>query len=318
MSYYIGVDGGGTKTAVCAADTGKPELNYTTAQGTSWREYGFEKVAKTISEAVRELTGGDLTGIAGMAMGLPCYGESIQGDHSLAQALTDAFGPVPLYLTNDVEVGWAGSMALEPGINVVAGTGSIAFGKDDKGNTARSGGWSEFFGDEGSCYWMGRKVMEVFSKQSDGRRPRDELYSTVCDEFGLKGGFDLIDLIYHKYSNSRESVASFQILAYKAALAGSQSAIDLYSEAVQELCLLVDAVREKLDFGQKIWSVSYSGGLFNAGDFVLPQFKYEIEKNGGKLKTPEFSPVQGAVLLAFQHFCPGDLPMIQRLMGGVE
>ena len=316
MKYYIGVDGGGTKTAVCAANLDSSELNYTTATGTSWRENGVGRVAQTISDAVHELTGDSFTGIAGMAMGLPCYGESVEGDLALKQAIGEAFGSIPIYLTNDVEVGWAGSMALEPGINVVAGTGSIAFGKDDHGNTARSGGWSEFFGDEGSCYWMGRKVMEIFSKQSDGRHPKDELFATVCDEFGLKNGLDLIDLIYHKYSNSRESVASFQILAHKAASAGAPSAIALYSEAVQELCLLVEAVRNKLDFGRNTWSVSYSGGLFNAGDFVLPLFKREIEKNGGKLTTPEFSPVEGAVLLAFQHFCPCDLPEIQMIMKG--
>ena len=316
MKYYIGVDGGASKTAVCSASIKK--LNYVKAAGTSWRENGVTKAAEIIKNAVYELTSGDLEGIAGMAMGLPCFGESIEGDRALKQALSEAFGNIPIYLTNDVEVGWAGSLALEPGINVVAGTGSIAFGKDNHGNTARSGGWSELFGDEGSCYWVGRKVMEIFSKQSDGRLPKDELFSTVCEEFGLKNGLELIDLIYYQYANSRESVASFQILAQKAASVGAPSAIALYSEAVQELCLLVEAVRNKLNFGNDTWSVSYSGGLFNAGDFVLPQFKSEIEKKGGKLKAPEFTPVQGAVLLAFQNFCPDDLQEIQKLMKGAR
>jgi len=83
-------------------------------------------------------------------MGIPCYGESEDGDIELEKEIQTAFPGIPVYITNDVEVGWAGSLGLTPGVNVVAGTGSIAFGKDESGKTARCGGWSEFFSDEGS------------------------------------------------------------------------------------------------------------------------------------------------------------------------
>lgn len=314
MRYYIGIDGGGTKTAVCAAGADPFVLRNTKTGGSSWREHGPQNVAQNLKEAVCDLVEGDFTRIAGMAMGLPCHGESVEGDRVLEQTIREIFTDIPIYFTNDVEVGWAGSMALEPGINVVAGTGSIAFGKDKHGKTARSGGWSEFFSDEGSCYWMGRKVMEQFSKQSDGRCPKDELYFTVCRELGLKNDFDFIDLIYTEYSGYRERVASLQFLAEKSAKAGAPSAVALYHEAVVELCLLVTAVRNQLDFTEKPWMVSYSGGLFKAEEFVLPLFSQEIEKDGGSLSPPQFEPVQGAVLLAFQHFCPGALLQIQKAM----
>jgi N-acetylglucosamine kinase-like BadF-type ATPase len=247
-------------------------------------------------------------------MGLPCVGESAEGDRVLEKAVRDAFYPIPVYLTNDVEVGWAGSMALKPGVNIVAGTGTIAFGRDSHNKTVRSGGWSEFFGDEGSCFWVGRKVMEIFSKQSDGRMPKDELYTTVCKEFNLQNDFSFIDLVHAKYVGNRKQVASLQFLAEKAALAGSLSAKSLYEEAVRELLLLVAAVRNQLNFTEKPWTVSYSGGLFKAGEFVLPQFTLEIEKAGGKVSPPHFEPVEGAVLLAFQHFYPDGLNQIQKII----
>jgi N-acetylglucosamine kinase-like BadF-type ATPase len=314
LRYYVGIDGGATKTAVCATSVDDGTLRYTNTSGSSWREHGVWKVAQNLKNAVVGLMGEDYGRIAGIAMGLPCHGESPDGDSALERAIRGVFSGVSLYLTNDVEAGWAGSMALEPGINIVAGTGSIAFGKDSSGQTARSGGWRAFFGDEGSCYWIGRKVMELFSKQSDGRLPKDELYTTVCREFNLQNDFSFIDLIHTEYVGYRKQVASLQFLAEKAALEGSPSAKALYEEAVHELILLVTAIRNRLDFTEKPWSVSYSGGLFKAEKFVLEQFSKEIEKAGGKLSTPCFAPVEGAVLLAFQHFCPDGLKQIKKLM----
>jgi len=314
LGYYIGIDGGGTKTAVCVASVDNPLLRYANTGGSSWREHGVWKVAQNLKEAVDGLMGKEHSQIAGIAMGLPCYGESADGDLALERAIRDVFTNIPLYFTNDVEVGWAGSMALEPGINIVAGTGSITFGKDAHGKIARSGGWSEFFGDEGSCYWIGRKVMELFSKQSDGRIPKDELYKTVRLELNLKDDLSFIDHIHNEYVNYRERVASLQFLALKSALAGSQSAKALYKEAVSELLLMVLAVRNQLDFPDKAWNVSYSGGLFKAGDIVLSEFFRGIENEGGKVSVPRFKPVEGAVLLAFQHFEPDNLMRIQEII----
>jgi len=314
LQYYIGIDGGATKTAVCAASVDNSSLRYSKTSGASWREHGVWKVAQNLKEAVVDLMGDDYGSVAGIAMGLPCHGESADGDSALERAIRGEFADIPLYFTNDVEVGWAGSMALSPGINIVAGTGAIAFGKDSNGKTARSGGWSEFFGDEGSCYWMGRKVMELFSKQSDGRMPRDELYDTVRRELGLKNDISFIDLIHSEYVGYRKQVASLQFLAEKAAMAGSASARALYAEAVGELLLLVTSIRNQLNFSEKPFSVSYTGGLFKAGELVMPQFSREIEKEGGRLSAPRFGPVEGAVLLAFQHSNPEDLTKIQKIM----
>ena len=314
MRYFIGIDGGGTKTAVCAASIDDSSVRYTKTAGSSWREHGVWKVAQNLKEAVDSLMGDEYSNIAGIAMGLPCHGESAEGDRALEKAIRGAFSDIPLYLTNDVEVGWAGSLALKPGINIVAGTGAIAFGKDIHGKTARSGGWSEFFGDEGSCYWVGRKVMELFSKQSDGRLPKDELYTTVRRELELKDDIGFIDLIHTEYVGYRKQVASLQFLAEKAALAGALSAIALYEEAVNELYLLVDALRNRLDFLAPSWIVSYSGGLFKAKDLVLTQFSRKIEKDGGRLALPCFAPVEGAVLLAFERFFPDGLEQVQKLL----
>ena len=301
MKYLIGIDGGGTKTALCAAGVENFLMSYAETSGTSWREHGAAEVAEKIKKSAGELIAeGE---IIGMTIGLPCHGESLEGDQAVERAIFEKFPGVPIYFSNDVEVGWAGSLALEPGINMVAGTGSIAFGKDIHGKTARGGGWSEFFGDEGSCYWIGRKVLELFSKQADGRIPKDALYEAARRKFDLNDDFGILDIIHESYMTSRKKVASLQLLAKEAALLGSRSAIDLYKEAARELCLIVSAVKNKLDFSSKPFDVSYTGGLFKAGELILPHFSRGIEEMGGKLIKPRLKPEEGALLLACGHFC---------------
>jgi N-acetylglucosamine kinase-like BadF-type ATPase len=255
--------------------------------------------------------------IAGIAIGMPCFGESEDGDRDLEKAIKSAFPGTALYITNDVEVGWAGSLGLNPGVNVVAGTGSIAFGKDEYGETARCGGWSEFFSDEGSCYWVGRKVLQIFSKQSDGRAEKDELYHIVRKELKIKNDFETIDLVHSQYMTNRDKVASLQLLARDAALAGSQSAKTLYKEAAGELCRLVAAINGRLKFKQQPFPVSYSGGLFKTGELVLPHFFGEIEAIGAIPVTPKFEPMYGALLLAFEQSYPEGLSRLQKRLKDV-
>ena len=310
MQYYIGVDGGGTKTAICVAAGDASTLFSAITGSASWREYGIDTVVGNIHAVIDTFP---LEGqIAGIAMGLPCYGESEEGDRELEKAICEAFSDIPLYLTNDVEVGWAGSLGLASGVNVVAGTGAIAFGKDENGKTARSGGWSEFFSDEGSCYWMGRKVMELFSKQSDGRMPQDALYTMVRSELELHSDLGFIDLMHDKYITNRDKVAALQLLAYNAALAGSPSAKSLYCDAADELILLVKAIRDRLHFAKRPFLVSYSGGLFKAGNLVLDQFSKGVAEAGGSLYAPKFDPMHGALLLAFEQFFPSGLSDLRK------
>lgn len=312
MRYYIGVDGGGTKTAIAAAGQDGSALAFAKTGSASWREYGIATVVESIKQAIETLPFGEADSIAGIALGLPCYGESAEGDQELEQALLAAFPDIPLYFTNDVEVGWAGSLGLLPGVNVVAGTGSIAFGKNQGGKAARSGGWSEFFGDEGSCYWLGRRVMELFSKQSDGRMERDPLYETVRSALALTDDFDFIDLMHAEYIPQRDKVASLQLMGMQAARAGSESAKALYTEAAAELCLLVQAIRDRITPESDPFLVSYTGGLFQAGDLILPEFIKGIEALGGKVTSPKFGPAEGALLLAFSKFHPDGLPELQE------
>lgn len=312
MRYYIGIDGGGTKTAYLLIDeTGMRRFRLET-KGCSYRELGINAVAQLLKKSVDTClkeAGIPLEHIAGIAAGLPCYGEMQPEDDKLKEAVGKAFDGTPVHIVNDVEAGWAGSLGLKPGINIVAGTGSIAFGKNSQGETARSGGWSTFFGDEGSCYWLGRRTMELFSKQSDGRVKKGPLYQIMTAYFQLKNDLDFISQMDNGYIEDRSRVASLQKLLLEAAGMGDASARLLYQEAAAELAMMVNSIANKLWDGEEI-AVSYSGGLFHAQEFVLPGLQQTANLCNGRLLQPEFTPVEGAALLAVQKFSQTNTTLI--------
>ncbi len=305
MEYFIGVDGGGTKTACTVAATDSVPRAAVRRTGCSYQALGVSGAVAVVREGVAALlasAGIAAKDCAGCCIGMPCYGENAAMDRQVCQALQAALAPIPVYVVNDVEVGWAGSLACRDGIHLVAGTGSIAFGRGQDGRTARCGGWNEFFGDEGSCYWVGRQAMGLFSKEADGRIPRGPLYRIVRQELGLAEDFEFVEQILHSWAGRREQVAAFQKLACRAAEEGDGAAASLFESAAQELALMVKALQRELAFPPGATEVSYAGGLFKAGELVLEPLRREIERLGGVLQKPRRSAAEGAVLLAIQHF----------------
>ena len=166
MKTYLGVDGGGSKTLFLLIDEQGQVLGTHTEGPAYHLEIGLESLEAMLSRGI-----GSTLQKAGMApseltfafLGVPAYGE----DRSL-QARLDAAPAAALpagryRCGNDVVCGWAGALAGADGINIVAGTGSIAYG-EYSGRSARAGGWGERFSDEGSAHWLAREGLRLFSR----------------------------------------------------------------------------------------------------------------------------------------------------------
>lgn len=303
MKYVIGVDGGGTKTAFALADISGSILSQTLLPSISYREHGMEKVASRLQEGICYLldsAGIEETQVAVAAVGVPCYGENAQEDVVLERTIQSVFPGIRKMIVNDAQNAFYGALSCCSGINIVAGTGSIAYGEDGKGGSARSGGWSERFSDEGSCYWLGKMTMGLFCKEADGRAPKGPLYYILADALQLKDDMSFIEIMESRILPIRSEVAQFQKYLLQAAKQGDEAARSLYVEACRELTLLAVGVKRQLNFEGSV-SVSLTGGLTYAGEFVEAPLSRMLALHGMLYQPCEGSPLEGAVRLACKN-----------------
>jgi N-acetylglucosamine kinase-like BadF-type ATPase len=175
---YLGVDSGGTKAAFLLTDeTGRVYARHRepgcTALGS--RKAGMKQMLETGIAAICQKANIQKEDITALGLGICGYGEGEGAAEETQEACAEAFIPGRFVCGLDTYIGWAGSLLFEPGINVIAGTGSAVFGVAADGRPARAGGWGAGC-DEGSCTWLGQRLVEAFTRQADGRMPRTQLY----------------------------------------------------------------------------------------------------------------------------------------------
>jgi len=300
--YYFGVDGGGTKTAFVLIDQEGKICSYSIRSSCNYIQEGIENFQCILTEGLTDLCKeANITkiNIAYSFLGLSSYGEIKEDVPTLKEIVKEILQSDRFQCGNDVEVAWAGSLACQPGINIVAGTGTIGFGKDKYGNSMRASGWDYLGGDEGSAYWLGKKVISLFEKQADARVARTRLYSIVRSKFNLKRDLDFISVIYNRLERKRDKIAGLALLLYQAAKEGDKKAIEIYKKAAFEYSLTIKALLKKLNFdSNEQILVSYSGSVFKAGAYVLHPLAKYLEKENVKLIEPILQPVTGAALYA--------------------
>ena len=301
MTVFLGVDGGGTKTAFALVDDAGEVLGSASTRSTySFGDpAGTGLVAQVLTEGVAAAcadAGTTADRVDWAFLGLPGYGEAPADLPALDAAPASALGHRRYSCGNDAVCGWAGSLAGADGVNVVAGTGSIAFGRHGD-REARAGGWSEVFGDEGSAHWIAVRALDLFARASDGRLPAGPLTALVREHLGLTEDLELVDLVVNRWQADRTRIAALAPLVGRAAVAGDAAAAAVLESAGAELALLVTAVRTRLELpdGAPV-PVSYSGGAFRSPE-VLRSFQQHLGP-GHELRRPELSPVLGAALHA--------------------
>lgn len=312
--YYIGIDGGGSKTKFLCFDRNGQQCGAATTAGTYCAQDGIDAVLGRLKDGIAQSLPEESTDVV-IGFGMPAYGENRELDALAARKIREAFAPMRIHIDNDAAIGWAGSLAMKPGISVVAGTGSIAYGRDASGKTERCGGWHEFFSDEGSGYWLGKQLLQLFSQESDGRLAKTTLYDLVCGELSLREDFDIIKLVNERYAHSRKDTAALQTILLKAAKSGNPRALDCYDRASSELCRLIMTVLNKLDFpeGEKV-TVSYQGGLFSIPDLIRNPVAHKVRAAAFPREIdfcrPKADPCRGAALLAMAELEPENLETI--------
>ena len=299
---WLGVDGGGTKTAAALVDDSGGVLAEAVTSSSYYLNDGLDgvrTVLRLVISAVCNDAGIATSDLDHAFFGLPGYGE-VSHDVAVLDALpADVLGHTRYHCGNDMVCGWAGSLGGVDGVNVIGGTGSITYG-ERAGVGARVGGWGEVFGDEGSAYWIGVEGLRAASRMSDGRSARGPLLNVLVDHLGLDAELDLVDVVLNRWQGDRTRVAGLARQVSVAAGRGDATATAVLTAAGRELALLVTATARRLAWpASEPVPVSWSGGVFGSAP-VLDAFRTVLAADPGDydLRDPLLSPVLGAALHA--------------------
>lgn len=303
MKTFLGVDGGGTKTRFLLIDETGSVLASHLEGPAYYLEIGLDNLREMLARGIAQtLRQGQVReeDLSYAFLALPAYGEDSRLTAALDAAPAHALPHKRYRCDNDMVCGWAAALAGADGINIVSGTGSIAYG-EYAGRRARAGGWGELFSDEGSSYWVAREGLRQFSRMSDGRQPRGPLYEHVRRHFALESDLDLCAAIYGKDIAQRSQFAQLARLVGAAAAEGDPAALALFESAARELADMVEAVRGQLQIpaGVSI-PVSCSGGMFQPGNGVREALKSELERRSAQYRfiDSRLPPDVGAAIQA--------------------
>lgn len=300
---FLGVDGGGSKTAFILMDSTGSVLARYKSSGSYYLQIGLERLSSVLREGIEsvcKLANIKIQDIQYAFFGLPAYGEDSRVQEALNILPHKILGGVPYACGNDMVCGWAGSLGCLDGINIVSGTGSIGYGECGA-SSARAGGWGELFSDEGSAYWLAVQGFNAFSRMSDGRMSRGPLYDVYREAYELEADLDLSGIVMSEIAPTRDKVAAQAKLVALAAERGDATSIQIYQKAASELADIVITIANKLPFDPNIpIMVSYSGGVFAAGDVILKPLEASLNQASKQyILTPPLSePDIGAAMYA--------------------
>jgi N-acetylglucosamine kinase-like BadF-type ATPase len=295
---FLGVDGGQSSTVALIGDDAGRVVGVGRAgpcnhvRGPESRRRFAEAVDGSVKAALEE------TGVKSATFEAACLGFSggSEDKETLARELISA---KTYAFTHDALIALLGATKGEPGVIAIAGTGSIAFGRNGAGRTARAGGWGYLFGDEGGAFDIVRQAVRAVVRHEEGWGPGTSLLLALTEAAGAR---DANDLLHRFYTDdfSRARVASFARLVDDAARVGDAVARDILMGAAQALATLVAAVRGQLFERDERVLVSYAGGAFGSA-MILERFRMLVElQEGNHVEAPAYGPAEGALMEAYR------------------
>lgn len=296
---FLGVDGGQSSTTALIGDETGRVLGYGRAGpcnhvgAAEGRTKFVNAIQGCLSAACRE-AGLDPEQVRFEAA---CLGFS-GGPADKQAILAEMLAVERLIVTHDALIALAGATAGEPGIITIAGTGSIAFGRNSAGRTARAGGWGYIYGDEGGGFDLTRQALRAALRHEEGWGPATLLRAMLLETTGAS---DANDLLHRFYTTDfpRPRIAGYARLVDEAARKGDGVAREILHEAARQLAALAMAVRQQLFAEGEAARVSYIGGVFRGG-ILLERFRALVElEEGNRVGPPVHGPAAGALLESY-------------------
>lgn len=319
MPYYLGIDGGGSKTTCAVGDT-ISLLATSTAGPSNIVRVGEARARESLHQAVRQAC--SAAGISPRQIDRTCVGAAGAGraeiSTSVSQILAEIL-PGQVTVVGDADIAFEAAFGSGPGVIVIAGTGSIAYGRDRQGRTARAGGWGFAISDEGSAHWIGRAALSAVLRSFDlGDGRRDEvgagaappLLRELMNAWKLDSFEALVRTAnFHGETavvGSAPDFSAFFPVVLAAASAGDDVAQRVLTAAAGELAQLAAIVMHRL-FPERTSSsaavpMAMAGGVFRHAAMVREIFYNDVRKAHPRvaLNSEVVEPVHGALQMAWR------------------
>jgi len=300
MRLFLGVDGGQSGTTAVIGDQDGRILGTGDAGPCNHAAAGEgrAKLERAVTGSVAAACAQAGLDAGAVRFEAACFGMS-GGPDDKREILAAALRVETLVVTNDAVIALAGATAAGQGIITIAGTGSIAFGRNPAGRTARAGGWGYVFGDEGGGFDIARRAARAVLRLEEGWGPPTVLRQSLLEATGAPSANHMLHSFYTP-DWPRSRVAALARLVDAAAVEGDAVALDILRGAAQQLATLAEAVREQLWAPGSRLEIACIGGVFQSG-ILRECFRRLVESWEGVLCiAPLRGPAEGALREAYR------------------
>ncbi len=299
-TYYIGIDGGASKSTIVLLDNRSKELLRIKKGPTNPFSIGINKTEEVLKSSIMEVTG--RPELSGKKCAGICIGSA--GIHrrrdalELKNRLLKFFPYAQVHVTNDYEIALVGGTGNLNGIILISGTGSVAYGRSEGHGFVRAGGWGHLIGDEGSAYHIGKQALVSIFETNDTSNQDNLLKKLILDG---KNFSDLDDLMFWAYkSATKKDIADLALTVDNAAEKGDQTAINILYNAADDLLKILQNIRGRLLFNTEKIPMILSGGVLLNNRIVRSTFLARVREAYRDLYpvTPKHDAAYGAALIA--------------------
>jgi len=280
---YLGIDGGGSKTSFLLVDEYYNEICHIESGPSNWLSVGADAAKQAITQGISYLT---------ERPNIVCAGFAGAARHDSAafykEVLESLIPEAQIIIESDAFIASIGAIGVDPGILLIAGTGSIVIGRDKARNMFRIGGWGPYFGDEGSGFWIGREAVREALRSLD-LQASTEFSNRIAGRLGLKS----ISEVVSGWASGKIGVPEIAgLFPEVVSMYPQEPCKRILTQAASHLRSMVEIASKRV--GLDDWRRSLSGSV--AAHPVMRELM------GLEFEQPRHSPEWGAVIWARQHF----------------
>jgi N-acetylglucosamine kinase-like BadF-type ATPase len=301
MEHVIGIDAGGTKTVCLLANEHGEILARARGEGANLQAVGELQVEKILHTVMAQAIGDRRIVPAAICLGIA--GVDRPNDADVVRGIMQRIGlNSRIVIVNDALIALETGAPGQPGVVIISGTGSIAYGRNAAGEAARSGGWGYVLGDEGSGYWIGRAALRAVLREADLRGPRTVLTQMLLDHFQVTQPQLLLHEVYHHHLKPA-AIGALASSVQAAFSQGDEVAAGILRGAADELEGAALSVALRLELMGEAFSFILSGGIFRAVPWLIEELSRRLPLAASQSTTVllDKEPAEGAVMLAVQE-----------------